>query len=543
MLFTVRNVILMNMAQTQNCKITGQPFTITDRDIEYYERLGLPLPTLCPEERCRRRFTFRNERNLYYRKSDLSGKKILTCYHPSEDIKVYSNEEWHSDNWDAQDFAQEYDFERGFFQQFSELLRNVPFMAIHEYNNQNSDYTNYVAECKNCYMIYGPVYSEDCMYGSPYYSKDCLDTLLVRDCELCYESITCDKCYQCFFCQDCVNCHDLSYCYECRGCRDCIGCVGLKNKKYHILNQEYLKEDYQKIREDLSFSNEEQMKIMKEKFLKLYEIVPHRSKVSVKVEDCTGNYIYESKNTVDSFDVKKCWDCAYCAQIVDAKDCYDCNYVEENELCCEYLGFYKNVRTHYSLICSLCNECMYCAYCISCHNCFGCVGLKHKQYCILNKQYLEEEYNELLPKVIEDMKAGKEFGEYFPSEISPFSYNETVAQEYFPLTKEEVIARGYRWRDPDPKEYLPEDLEKGILACMDCGKNYRIQPAEAKFYDRFGLPTPQKCPDCRHKDRLAMRPPRELFDRNCDKCEVEIKTSYSPNQPEEIYCENCYLEL
>ena len=27
-----------------------------------------------------------------------------------------------------------------------------------------------------------------------------------------------------------------------------------------------------------------------------------------------------------------------------------------------------------------------------------------------------------------------EWGEFFPSSLSPFGYNETVAQEYFPLT-------------------------------------------------------------------------------------------------------------
>ena len=32
-----------------------------------------------------------------------------------------------------------------------------------------------------------------------------------------------------------------------------------------------------------------------------------------------------------------------------------------------------------------------------------------------------------------------EWGEFFPSTLSPFGYNETVAQEYFPLTREEVL--------------------------------------------------------------------------------------------------------
>jgi hypothetical protein len=30
------------------------------------------------------------------------------------------------------------------------------------------------------------------------------------------------------------------------------------------------------------------------------------------------------------------------------------------------------------------------------------------------------------------------YGEFFPSELSPFAYNETTAQEYYPLTKKKL---------------------------------------------------------------------------------------------------------
>jgi hypothetical protein len=41
------------------------------------------------------------------------------------------------------------------------------------------------------------------------------------------------------------------------------------------------------------------------------------------------------------------------------------------------------------------------------------------------------------------MQSTGEWGEYFPIEVSPFGYNETVAQEYFPLTEEEVNSKGW----------------------------------------------------------------------------------------------------
>ncbi|MEI8091831.1 MAG: hypothetical protein WCG98_06540 [bacterium] len=38
-------------------------------------------------------------------------------------------------------------------------------------------------------------------------------------------------------------------------------------------------------------------------------------------------------------------------------------------------------------------------------NMFGCVGMRDKEYCILNKQYTREEYETLVPQIIEKMMA------------------------------------------------------------------------------------------------------------------------------------------
>jgi hypothetical protein len=66
-------------------------------------------------------------------------------------------------------------------------------------------------------------------------------------------------------------------------------------------------------------------------------------------------------------------------------------------------------------------------------DCFGCVGLKNKQYCIFNKQYTKEAYIETVQRLIEHMQTLGEWGRFSPQEHAPFSYNESVAQTYFPL--------------------------------------------------------------------------------------------------------------
>jgi hypothetical protein len=38
------------------------------------------------------------------------------------------------------------------------------------------------------------------------------------------------------------------------------------------------------------------------------------------------------------------------------------------------------------------------------------------------------------------MIADGEWGEFFPSHVSPFGYNETVAMEYYPVDRNEALA-------------------------------------------------------------------------------------------------------
>ena len=69
------------IVEWKTCRISGQPFPITQKDLAFYDKESpvindikyvIPTPTLCPEERQRRRLAFRNERKLYKRPSDLS---------------------------------------------------------------------------------------------------------------------------------------------------------------------------------------------------------------------------------------------------------------------------------------------------------------------------------------------------------------------------------------------------------------------------------------------------------------------------------------
>ena len=157
------------------------------------------------------------------------------------------------------------------------------------------------------------------------------------------------------------------------------------------------------------------------------------------------------------------------------------------------------------------------------------------------------------------MKESGEYGEYFPVWFSPFGYNKTTAQLYYPLSKEEALSKGLKWDDyepPAPKvekvlkvDQLPDNISditdeylEWAIECEITGKLFRITPQELKFYRNQKLPLPRKCPDQRHLERFQKRNPRILFDRKCDKCGKEIQTTYSPERTEKVLCETCYLQ-
>jgi len=59
---------------------------------------------------------------------------------------------------------------------------------------------------------------------------------------------------------------------------------------------------------------------------------------------------------------------------------------------------------------------------------------------------------------------------------------------------------------------------------------------------KLELPLPRECPKCRENIRFNRMTMPGLFDRKCDKCGIDVRTPYSPDRPEIIYCEKCYQQ-
>ena len=537
-------------------------FEVTDGDLALLEKISpmiagttyaFPPPTQCPACRMQRRLAHRNTHTLYKSTSAKSGESLLSMYAPESGFTVYSQEEWSGD-WDPREFGAEVDLSRPFFEQFAAMRKRVPRFNLYNRDSENCDYVNYAPHCKSCYLIFAGWFNEECYFGESILEcKNCADCAYTEKSQLCYENIDCGRNYNSLYCQGGNTTVDSAFCFDCRNVRNCIGCWNLRNKENHIFNEPASKEEIAALR--TRFTSE---KFLRE-FLRDFRArktaqAIHKATAGHTNENASGDFLFGCKNVHHCFIGLRSQDVRYSGRFVDQKDSMDIESSGKGEC------VYESMSTDYAYACVGCatsedvKSCAYCDLCFHCKDCFGCVSLRSAQYCILNKQYTKEEYEALVPKIIERMRETGEWGEYFPIALSPFGYNETLAQEYASIGEKDAHARGWRWhsdatRQPMPQTYsvpddirdVPEAILQEILSCETCTKNFKLIPQELAFYRRIGIPIPHSCPECRHAARMALRNPRKLWDRQCMKCQKSIQSSYAPDRPEIVYCEECYL--
>ena len=105
------------------CLITGKEFEISQAEQEYCEKRGIPLPIICPVERFREMYSWRNETKLFQRPCSHMGKMMVSSYRPYTPFPVFDRDAWFSDELDPFAFGRAYDFTRSFFDQYKDLIQ------------------------------------------------------------------------------------------------------------------------------------------------------------------------------------------------------------------------------------------------------------------------------------------------------------------------------------------------------------------------------------------------------------------------------------
>jgi hypothetical protein len=522
---------------------------------------------------------------------------MISIFSPGNKQRVHCHNSWWGDSWNPLNYGRDIDFSRPFLSQLKELWSEVPDISVMNINPVNSEYCSITEGNKNCYLVFGGDFNENTLYSTYiFHSKECMDTYWVQKSELNYETVDCISCSRLSYSRYCEGCYDSACLFNCRSCHDCLGCVNLVSKSFCIFNEQYSKEEYLRKIKEFDLGSSAGVQNLKEKFSEHSLNFPRRFAKMIQAANSSGDNLENCKNCYNCFDIFEGGeDCRHVfLSYSKVKDSMDVDRVGlGTELGYDSSTIYPGSRVFFSRFTIGSHDVQYSYNNHNSSYLFGCVGLRNKQYCILNKQYTKEEYESLVPKLVEQMNTipyvdagGRiyKYGEFFPIELSPFGYNETLAHEMYPLTIEEAVTKGFSWKDEEEKAHvatrrsgeLPDkiaDVSDSIVneiiecehngECGDlCSMAFKIIPAELDLYRRMNVPIPHLCSSCRHFTRLRQRNPMKLWPRACQcsgiassndayknfashthgrsPCVNRFNTTYAPERPEIVYCETCY---
>ncbi|MFA6352822.1 MAG: hypothetical protein WCW90_01080 [Candidatus Paceibacterota bacterium] len=576
----------MSQSETKTCQSCHKDFIIESEDFDFYKKIDVPAPTWCPGCRNLRRMAWRENRLLYKDVCKLCEKSIITVHAPGGPFKVYCRECFMSDKWDSMDYGRDYDFNTPFFTQYRKLMEDVPRPSLTGNNLVNSDFTHACSNVKNCYHTFWSYFSENSQndYGL-LFSRDTYYSYTVDNSDHTYESLHSNRLYRVNFGYFSDECLDSSFLYDCVGCSDCFGCINIRKQKYCIFNKKYSKEEYFNNIKEWDIGSYKKLQEARKKFKELYVSTPHRFAHIRNSQNVTGDIIRDAK------------DCKMCFSALDGvqnckylyfgglnlKDSYDVSAGGvTSELLYEVFGITNNAqRCLMSIGGGNSRDTLYCDWVSNSSNIFGSISLKNKKYCILNKQYTKEEYENLLPKIKEQMnqmpyvdKKGRiyKFGEFFPTELSAYAYNEAFGFDWYPKTKEEVLNEGWRWQDQSERSYkitvkyedLPDHIkdtddsiidetiscEHNGLCDQQCITAFRITKEELEFHRNMNIALPRLCTNCRNSELLKWRNGYNLWTKNCmckssnhshnGNCTNSFETTFPPESLEILYCDQCY---
>jgi hypothetical protein len=496
--------------QRRTCPISGLPFESTEQERALYETFDLPVSDMHPILRFVTRFAHGNNWSLYWAVDARTGKKLLSCYDPKEFPKIVDHAYWMSADFDTRDYGRPFDFSRGFFEQYFEMVREVPRPNVTILNCENVEYANHVFWSKNCYLCFICFHCENVLYS--FRARNCRESMYLFNCrelELCVQCANCVNGFDLQYAEFCIDCHNSRFLSNCISCSDCYQCANLKHKQYCIGNVQHTKDEYERRMKDIDLSSYRMYEHEWAAWQTFLATQPIQAERNINCENSTGTLL------------TNCRSCTTCSNLSNAENCVNSYGNNQSETCdasaegsqvgVMAVGFLDSQRVAFTMIAEHCYDILYSQHMFQSHDCFGCFGLKNASYCILNKEYVPDEYEQVKKKVIAHMKQTGEWGTYFPPRYSPFCWQDTNAAAVLSASFDDPAAiaekLGLRSDPTIGKTESPDALSSGelpdrvdefferhlgsIWACAQTRRAYKITKQEMCLYRKFRVPAPR----------------------------------------------------
>jgi len=135
-------------------------------------------------------------------------------------------------------------------QRFRELYLSTPHRYAHTINSTNStgDVLRNVRNCTMCFSAFDDVQNCKYIYFAGFNLKDSYDQSASGEMsELLYECSYTTRAQRSRFCSGQYDVMNVEYCDFERSSSNLFGCISLRNKRFCILNKQYTKEEYEKL--------------------------------------------------------------------------------------------------------------------------------------------------------------------------------------------------------------------------------------------------------------------------------------------------------
>ncbi len=548
----------------RTCDLTGEKWQMSDREIGWYKKFNVPPSKYSPMTRKKLVHSYFLMFDIWYNKHADTGKPIVSGIHPGTGVRVLPDKEWFDRDFISE--GREVDLDKPFFDQLYSLSQVIPRAAGYNFVEPKNSVAFISFGDVDSYFVLA-CRSKRCYYcGNSYDSEDCAETSMVTKTQDCYHLVRCDRMHNCRFASESYDCINCDFIFDCRNCEFCFGATNKRNKKYLWFNEQLSKEEWERRFAEVDLTSWKNRQEYESKYYDLIANAIWSENYNINADNCVGEYLNNVSNILHGYysnapGSHDCEECTYfeggqshnCYMIgapISASDCYYSVGVEGSNL-----KFAMSINSKMM-------DSEYCESCYECSDCFGCVGLRHKKFCILNKQYSEEEYWQKLDEIKCFMMDRREYGDMPPANFSTQVYTGSGAAILFGSDIEEGKKLGAVELDPRAEGAEGPEIEAGTTASMDeipdrvedinalvgkpfldpnLNRRYTYIKPELELYRKLKVAPPRMHPVARGYSLYDQINMPMFSETNCAQCDQKITVALNRAFPERtIYCKACY---
>ena len=550
----------------RTCAITGRPWVLTSKEIALYQKHQVPPMDICHLARQWVLTTQWPGGQWWYNQHAETGKPIITAVHPASGIRVLPDEEWY-----ARDFSEicfDLDVAKPVFPKLIELRKLVPTSAYRNYEKTENSISVVSLGDQNSYFVVL------CRSKNTFFSVSALDTESSAEVfnssaiTNSYQVIHCERMFNCQYVRESKDCLNSAFLFDCRNCEYCFGATNKRNKKYVWFNEQLSQSEWEKRRDQVDLGSRRVALEFRLTFDALVRKAIWPENFNDQCQNSIGEYLtkatdceyvwYADGGARDeyhtSYSIGRCEGNAFSASIVDAQDLF---MASDNA---------SSFRCKYSYLVGHCQNVEYSTDCFNCENCFGCVGLRHMKFCILNKQYSEEEYWRNLDALKCAMLERGEYGQFLPAKMSPSYFPECGAFKYYnadPAFGKKIGAHTFEAeaegaigselsgaQEVTDSKNVPDNVDDldgwSGKPLYDAGykRRFSLIGPEVTLYKKLRIAPPVEHFVKRYADMCHTANLGEFIQRPCAKCNKIVVISVNPTYPDRtIYCREDYLKF